>query len=107
VDEQDVGRANNADDRRDIANKIEIEVHVERRVNCCCGVTPQQRIAIGWCSHDCFRCDIARGAWPVIDYELLAKPFRNPLPHETHKDVDAASGRVSDNAAHRSGWVVL
>src|SRR5262249_22474438 len=44
---------------------------------------------------------IAGSTWPVLDYELLAKPLREPLTHQACDEVGSAASRKADDDAHR------
>src|SRR5262245_45052389 len=61
--------AHHARDRCDVADKIEIEVVVEYRVDCVRRADLEERIAVRKRSHDEFGADIAGGARPVVDDE--------------------------------------
>ena len=54
---------------------FKIKLFVERRVNCGCGASYKQRIAIGRCIHDRFGADIGAGAWLILDHDWLAEPL--------------------------------
>src|SRR5262249_38519349 len=86
-------------DRCDVSNKIETEICVEGGVNRIRGANLQKGVAIGGCLHDRFGGDIAGSTWPVLDYELLAKPLREPLAHQAlvppaGKPTTMRTGRV-------------
>ena len=72
-------RADDARDRRDVADEIEIELVVERRVDRVGRSDQEQRIAVRWRTHDRLGGDIGAGARPVLDDEWLAEPLRQPL----------------------------
>jgi len=88
VQHQDVGVANDASDRRDIADKIVIELVVERRVDRVRRADQEQRIAVGGRTHDRLGADIGAGARAVLDDELLTEPLRQPLAHQARGDVE-------------------
>ena len=92
IDHHDVGEAEDASDRRDVADKIEIELVVERRVDRVRRTDQKERIAIRRRAHDRLGADIAAGARPVLDNELLAEPLRQPLTHQARDDVGRAAG---------------
>jgi hypothetical protein len=72
----DVCVAADSCDRRDVADEIEIELVVERRVDrvrCAC---QEQRVAVRRRLHDRLGTDIAGGARPVLDDELLTETLR-------------------------------
>jgi hypothetical protein len=97
----DKGRAGNACDRRDVADEIEVERVVERRIDRVRRDDQKERIAVRGCTHDRLGGDIGAGAWPVLDDELLAEPLRQPLTHQTRDEINrAARGKAHDHA-HR------
>ena len=87
IDHHDEGRADDARDRRDVADEIEIELVVERRVDRVRRQDQEQRIAVRRRAHDRLGADIAAGARPVLDDEWLAEPLRQPLTHQARDDV--------------------
>ena len=89
------GYADDARDRRDVADEIEIELVVERRVDRVRRRGQEERVAVGRRVHDGLGADIAAGARPVLDDELLAEPLRQPLPHQPRDDVGRAAGAES------------
>src|SRR5215475_11128571 len=46
IDHHDLGKADNARDGRDVADKIEIELFVERRIDRVCRSDEEERVAI-------------------------------------------------------------
>ena len=48
-----------------------------------------------------FAADIAAGAGPVLDHDLLAEPLRQPLADQARGDVDRAAGRKWCDQLHR------
>src|SRR5262249_25009175 len=91
----------NARDRRDVADKIEAEIRVERRVDRAGRYGHQERVTVRRCSHDEFGGDIAAEARPVLNHELLAEALRQPLTREARDNVGRAAGWKSDNKTHR------
>ena len=61
---------------REVAEKIEIELFVERRVDRLCRTDHEQRVAVSGSAHDGLGADVAAAARPVLDHEWLAKPLR-------------------------------
>src|SRR5215467_7959751 len=96
-----VGDCANTSNRRDVADKMEIELVVERRVDCVRGTNQKKRITIRRRAYDRLDTDIAAAARPVLDDELLPEPLRQPLSYQARDDVGATSGGKSDNDAHR------
>src|SRR5216683_8154285 len=87
IDHHDIWGAANARDRRNVADEIEIELLVERRVHRVRQSDKQERIAVRRCPHDAFGADIAAGARSVLNDELLPEPLRQRLTHEPRDDV--------------------
>src|SRR5215467_12366430 len=73
VHQHDVGVENNAGDRRDVANEIEIELVVQRRVDRVVAPGHEQRIAVRRCARDRLGADIGAATRPVVDNKLLAE----------------------------------
>src|SRR5262249_54914784 len=67
IDFDDLGHADNARDGRDIADEIEVELVVERRIDRIRRSDPKERVAVGWRMHDRLGGDIAaRPRWPSV-----------------------------------------
>ena len=93
IDHHDSGARGNARDRRDVADEIEIEFVVERRVDRVRRTGQEKRITVRWRIHGRFGADIGARARPVLDDELLAEPLREPLTDQTRDDVGSAARR--------------
>src|SRR5205807_1146468 len=76
IHQHDLGLADHARDWRDVADEIETELVVERRVDRIRRLDHQERIAVGGRAHDSLGADIAGYAWPILDDEWLAHPLR-------------------------------
>src|SRR6478735_9051766 len=76
IHHHDGGLAANARDRRDVANEIEIEIIVERRVDRVRRIGQQEGIAVRGRAHDRLGSDVATGTRPVLDDKLLTEPLR-------------------------------
>ena len=68
---QDIGRVVDACDRRDVADEIEIELVVERRVDRVRRTHHEQRISVCRRAHDRLGGDIAAATRPVLDGKRL------------------------------------
>ena len=97
------GHADDARDRRDVADEIEIELVVERRVDRVRRIDQEQRVAVRRRTHDRLGADIAAGARPVLDDEWLAEPLRQPLTHQAREDVVAPPGKATMMRTGRDG----
>ena len=101
VHHHDVGGSDDARDRGNVADQIEIELFVECRVDCVESTDHEQRIAVRRCAHDRFCANIAAATRPVIDNKLLAEAIRQPLTQQTGNDVGRSAGSEWDDPAHR------
>jgi hypothetical protein len=85
----------------DVADEIEIELVVERRIDRAGRTDQEERVAVCRRAHDRFGADVGAATRPVVDYELLAKPLRKPLADEARRDVVCATRRDRHDQAHR------
>src|SRR5438874_13712576 len=76
IHRDDERHADNARDRSDIANEIEIKIVVERRVNRGRRTDQKKRVAVRGGTCDRLRADIAAGPGPILNDELLSEPLR-------------------------------
>src|SRR6516162_2217907 len=90
-----------ARDRHDVADEIEIELVVERRVEHVGQGGHEQRVAVRRSMHDGFGRDVAACPGPVVDDERLAESIRQLLTQQPRDDVGRAAGRKTDENAHR------
>ena len=81
--------------------EIEIEPLVERGVDRVGGADQQKGIAVRRRIHHAFGGDIAAGARPVVDDNLLTEPLGEPLRHHPRRNVGGTAGRKSNDQAHR------
>ena len=101
IDLHDIWNADDARDGRDVADEIEIELVVERRVVRVRTGGQEKRIAVRRRAHDGFSSDIATAARPILDDELLAEPLGQRLCDQPREDVGpTARGKANDDA-HR------
>src|SRR5215471_15312803 len=104
MNRHDVSRAQQARDRFNITNEIEIKLGIERRVDSVRRRDEKECVAVGGRPYDRLRADIAAGARPVLDHELLAEPLRQPLTDQAGDNVDrSASGKADDDADRPRG----
>ena len=101
IHHHDIGKADDGCDRCDIADEIEIELVVKRRVDRARRAEEAQRITVRSRAHDCLSADIAAGAGTIFNDELLTQPLRQPLPHEPRSNVGRTSGSERHDQAHR------
>src|SRR5262245_26265527 len=72
VHDHDGWKSDDRSDRRDVANEIETEFLVERRVDGVRRASHEQRVAVRRRLHHRLGANVAAGAGPVLDDELLA-----------------------------------
>ena len=107
IHHHDEGHADDARDRRDVANEIEIKIVVERRTDRCRRADHEQRIAVRLRIHDRLGSNIAAGTWPILDHEGLTETLRQPLSYQARGDVGRAPGGKADDQAHRPCRIAL
>src|SRR5215204_4082871 len=101
MDHQDVRPTGDAGDRRNIPDEIEIQLVIQRRVDCVRRTADEQRIAIWWRTHDRLSAQIAASTAPILDDKWLAKSIRQPLTDQAREDVESAAGAEADHDPHR------
>src|SRR6266487_3235455 len=101
------GLAIDTRDRRNVADEIEIEIFVERRVDSVRVGDQQQRVSVRRRLHDCLGGDAATGAEPVLDDEWLAELLSKSLPNETCTYVGWPASSKAHNDAHRARGISL
>src|SRR5262245_27725331 len=101
ISQHDLRLPDQARDRRDVAQKHEIKLVVERGVDRARGPDHEERIAVGRRAHDRLGRDIGAGARPILDNEWLAQPLLQPLSDHARADVSGAAGGETDDDAHR------
>src|SRR5262249_61211662 len=85
----------NAGDRRDVADEIEVELVIERRVTSVRRGREKERMPVWSRTDDRLGGDIAVRSGPVLDDKWLAEPLREALTDKTTCDVDPATPRGS------------
>src|SRR5262245_46702816 len=93
--------AADARNRCDVADEIETELVIERRVDGVRRSRQEQRVAIRRRTHDGFGGNISTGTGPVLDDKWLAEPLRQPLPNQAPNDIRPAAGDNADDHSHR------
>ena len=76
---QHKGHADGASHRRDVADEIETELVVDRRVGGVVRGHSEERVAVRRRAHDRLGTDIGGAARPVLDDEWLAEPLRRAI----------------------------
>src|SRR5262249_8554312 len=92
IDHHDEGEADEACDRRDVAEEIEVEPVVKCRVDRVRRAHQEKCVAVRWGAHDRFGADIGAAPWAVFYDELLAQPLREPRRDEPRENVWRAGG---------------
>ena len=81
---------------------IEVRVGDEGRIR-----RHEKRVAVRGSFGDRFSSDLTRAARLVLDNELLAPFFGEPLRQRTRNNVRDAAGREWHNDVHGFGWIGL
>jgi len=92
VHQHDKGRFDDARDRCDIADEIEIEIVIERRIYRARRTSQEDRVAIRRCAHDRLNAYIGTRARPVLNSEWLSEPLRQPLSDQAREDFERTAG---------------
>ncbi len=97
-----ISHAIDASDRRDVTDKIEIQVVIERLIDSVGRGHMQECIPVGCRPYDRLGSDIATCAGPVLNNERLTQAIRQPLTHEASGDVSRTTSGKTDDQAYRS-----
>jgi hypothetical protein len=89
------------------SRSVEAELVVKRRVDGIRDVELDERVSVGSGAHHLFGGEVARGADPVLDDELLPEPIGQPLRHQPRGEIAAAAGRKAHDKTHRPRWIGL
>src|SRR3984885_2410545 len=98
-------KADDARDRRNVADEIEIEIVEKRCVDRVAGGDQKQRVAVRRSARHVFGGEIAAGAGAVFDDESLPQPLRKPFRDQAGDDIGRAAGNGADEQADRPGWI--
>jgi hypothetical protein len=96
-----------AGDRRDVAEEIELQILIERCVDGVGRDRHQHGVAIRRGARGGFSAEIAAGARPIVDNELLAELLGQPLSSQARDDVRPAPRRKADDDLHGTRRVRL
>src|SRR5262245_16188399 len=88
MDRNDVGLAIQTQNWRDVADEVEIELIVERGIDCVCHIDQEKRVSVGGCTHNSLRANIVASTRAVVDDEWLAELLREPLTEQARKKID-------------------
>jgi hypothetical protein len=106
MDHYDTGCTRDACNRGDVADEIEAEIVVERRVPRVGRRDVKERVPIGARPDNHISSEIASRTRLIVDDDLLPKPLRQPLCCETRNNVGQAAGKVLNDQVHRSRRVI-
>jgi hypothetical protein len=107
MDLNHIGHLDKSGNRRDVGQKVERNLLIERRIDGIGRGEHDERRAIGRRIDHRLRRNIAAGAGPILDDERLAQSVCQPLCHQTRQEVGGTAGSKSDNQAHRPRWIGL
>src|SRR5262245_52028033 len=96
-----MGQADNASARRNITDKIVVELFVERCVDRGGTADHEERVAVGRGAYDGLNTDITTASRTVLNEELLAEALRQPLTDQARSDVVRTTGGKGDDDSHR------
>src|ERR1700730_11460981 len=101
----EVGKPDQAGNRRKVPDEIETWMFVERHVDGIDGAGEEKRVAVGRSGNDRGRGQVGAGARTVLDHDWLAQPVREPLPDQARGDVEGSAGRKTDADTDGSRWI--
>jgi hypothetical protein len=102
VDQHDERLACDCGDRCDVAQKIVIEIVVDRGVDGVRRPDQKERIPVARRSHDGLSGDVAGGAGPVLDDDRLTQLAGKPFPYQAPENVVGAAGWKADDEVYRT-----
>jgi hypothetical protein len=83
--------------RRNVVDKIVVEMFEQRGVDRVRRRGEEQRVTVRRRVHDRLGADIAAGAGPVLDHDRLTETIRQKLRGHARDNVDLAAGRKADD----------
>src|SRR5262249_34376439 len=89
-------------DRSDVLLEIEVELFVERHVDGVLRVDDRQGVPVCRLMDHVVGGDVAGGAGPRLDNELLVQMILERLCYQSTDDVGGAAGRLAYDHAHRT-----
>src|SRR5439155_25857751 len=98
----DIRCAHEACDRRDVADEIEIELVVERRVDRVRRSDEKKRVAVGRRAHDRLGGNVGASPRSTFDDEWLTELLRQPLTQQARYDVGRAARGKAYDPTHRA-----
>ncbi len=101
IDHDDLRLVHHAGDRGDVADEVEAELRIERRVDRRRRPDREQRVAVRRRAHDRLGGDVRPRPDPVVDDERLPELLRQPLRDHARQDVLHAAGGGADHQPHR------
>src|SRR5262249_40387555 len=87
IHQQDIRRAHDARNWRDVLQEIEGELLEKCGINRVTGTPQEERVAVCRRAHDRLGAYVAASTWAVLDDKLLAELLRQPLADQTRDDV--------------------
>ncbi len=107
MNDDDVGRARNLRQRREIVKRIVRKFLVERRAHEVRVADHQQRVAVGLRLGDQLRADRGTGTRPVVDDDLVPDRFRQPLSQYSARHIGRSAGRKRHHQTYRPAGIIL
>jgi len=107
IDLHDIRHADEAGDRRHVADKIEWQVLVQAGIDGVGGVDEEHGIAVRRRVRGDFGGEIVAGTGLVLDGELLMQMFGQVLSDQPRADIGRTARRIADQPAHRMTGVLV
>jgi hypothetical protein len=102
-----IGHADDASDWRAVAHDVETELVIDGSVNRVVWTDHEECVAVGRRPDRSLGGDVAGGAGPILDDDLLAKLLRQPLTQQAADHVLRAAGGKADEQTHRPDRISL
>ncbi len=103
--DQHLRRRANLRDGFEILQRIVFRILEDQRIDVERVVRPQKRVAVGLRGENDLRADDAGGARAVVDDESLSERRSQLLRDDAGREVDAATGCIGCDDAHRAGRI--
>src|SRR5262245_21501897 len=96
-----VGDAHERRHRDEVAQYVEAQLVIKRRVDSVRYVELNERVSVGGRAHHLLGGEIAGSADPVLDDELLPETLGQPLCHQARGEIATTARRKADHKTHR------
>ena len=107
VHNENTWRITHHGNRRNVADKIEVELFVECRIDRVGRRSHKERIAVRGGPHDCLGCQVRACSRTVLNNECLPQSLGKTLRDDTRYDIGRPTRTKPDDQAHRPRRVCL